>query len=59
MKRKVLASLIYAGRSREWLARRLGISERTLCRRLEDDNQWTLQELRIMKQIFKWETLEG
>ena len=59
MNRRVLTSLIYIGRSREWLAKRLGISERTLNRRLADEATWTLQELRIMKQIFGWESIEG
>lgn len=59
MGRKVLASLIYIGRNREWLAKRLGISERTLARRLSDEGQWTLQELRIMRKLFGWESLEG
>ena len=59
MKKTVLKALIDIGRNRDWLAERLGIKRRTLERRLADENQWTLQELRTMKKLFKWETLEG
>ena len=54
MRQKILASLIYTGRSRDWLARRLGISRRTLERRLSD-GRWLQHEVEIMKSIFKWE----
>ena len=42
--RKVRAKLMEAGQTQEWLAKRLGISERTFTRR-NRDGQWTFQQL--------------
>lgn len=40
----ILAKLAGAGQTQEWLARRLGISERTFTRR-NRDGQWTFPQL--------------
>lgn len=58
MKRTIKASLAYIGRSIPWLAKQLGMSEKT-CRRRLDDELWTLPDLRRMREIFRWKTLEG
>ena len=42
--RKVRAKLTEAGQTQEWLAKRLGISERTFTRR-NRDCQWTFPQL--------------
>lgn len=42
--RKVRAKLTEAGQTQEWLAKRLGISERTFTRR-NRDGQWTFPQL--------------
>ena len=42
--RKVRAKLMEAGQTQEWLAKRLGISERTFTRR-NRDGQWTFPQL--------------
>lgn len=42
--RKVRAKLMEAGQTQEWLAKRLGISERTFTRR-NRDGQWTFSQL--------------
>lgn len=58
MKKAIKASLAYAGRNVPWLAKQLGIGESTCRKRLNDD-LWTLPQLRRMKELFKWQTLEG
>lgn len=58
MERTIKASLAYIGQSVEWLAKRLGVNTATVYRRFKDE-QWTLPQLRAMKAIFGWETLEG
>ena len=58
MEKTIKASLVYIGRNVEWLAERLGTNRATIYRRFKDD-QWTLPQLRIMKALFGWETLEG
>lgn len=42
--RKVRAKLMEAGQTQEWLAKRLGISDRTFSRR-NRDGQWTFPQL--------------
>ena len=42
--RKVRAKLTEAGQTQEWLAKRLGISDRTFSRR-NRDGQWTFPQL--------------
>lgn len=58
MRKQILDSLAYIGRSIPWLAYQLRISKATVYRRLQTD-EWTLPELRRMKQLFNWTTLEG
>lgn len=58
MKRKIKASLAYIGRNVPWLAEQLGVSRTYIYARLKDDG-WRLPELRRMRELFKWETLEG
>ena len=58
MKATIKASLAYIGRSIPWLAKQLGMSEKT-CRRRLDDELWTLPDSRRMREIFRWKTLEG
>lgn len=58
MERTIKASLAYIGQNVEWLAETLGINAATVYRRFKDD-EWTLPQLRTMKAVFGWETLEG
>ena len=58
MERTIKASLAYIGQSVEWLADMLGVNTATVYRRFKDE-RWTLPQLRTMKTIFGWETLEG
>ena len=58
MEKVIRASLIYAGRRIPWLAGQLGVSERTIYRKLAEDD-WKYKELKRMKEIFRWATLEG
>ena len=57
MNKRIRDSLAFIGRTVPWLAEQLRISRATIYRRLETD-EWTLPELRRMKQIFNWETIE-
>ena len=59
MKKRIRASLAYIGRSQEWLAEQLGMSESTLKRRMANEGTWQLRELKKLRKIFRWETLEG
>lgn len=58
MQKTILDSLAFIGRSIPWLANQLRISKATVYRRLQTD-EWTLPELRMMRQLFNWQTLEG
>lgn len=58
MEKTIKASLIYIGRTVPWLADQLGISRSGIYKKLRDD-RWDLNELRMMKKIFRWATLEG
>lgn len=58
MEKTIKASLAYIGRNVEWLAKRLGTTPSTIYRRFTDE-LWTLPQLREMKKIFGWQTLEG
>lgn len=58
MEKTIKASLVYIGQSVGWLADRLGVSKTFVYRRFKDD-AWTLPQLREMKKLFGWETLEG
>lgn len=58
MEKTIRASLIYIGRRIPWLADMLGLSERTIYRKLRQDD-WSYRELKRMKELFRWETLEG
>lgn len=57
MERKIKSSLAYIGRNVEWLAKQLGINRTTVYRRLKDD-EWTLPQLRVMKDLFNWDYIE-
>ena len=59
MARRIKQSLAYYGRTQRWLAEALGMTEKTLRSRMKNEGTFTLTELRVMKEIFKWETLEG
>ena len=59
MARRIKQSLAYYGRTLKWLAEALGMTEKTLRGRMKNEGTFTLTELRVMKEIFKWETLEG
>lgn len=54
----VKSSLIYVGQTESWLAEQLGVSKRTINYRYKDD-MWTLPQIRTMKAIFRWKSLEG
>lgn len=54
----ILKSLIDIGRKSPWLAQQLGISLTTMYRKLKTDG-WDYKELKRMKEIFRWKTLEG
>ena len=58
MEKTIKASLIYAGRNVDWLAKMLGVNRVSIYRRFKD-NKWTLPQLRMMKELFNWNTLEG
>lgn len=58
MEKRIRDSLAFIGRSVPWLAEQLRISRATIYRRLETDG-WSYPELKRMKQIFNWATLEG
>lgn len=58
MRLKILHSLLDAGRDRKWLAFRLGISKSTLDRKLADDGNFLWREILLMKELFKWESVE-
>lgn len=58
MEKTIRASLAYIGRTVPWLAEQLGMSRRTIYERFKSD-LWTLPELRRMREIFRWKTLEG
>lgn len=58
MERTIRASLVLLGHDIEWLAEMLGVNAATIYRRFRDE-RWTLPQLRTMKNIFGWETLEG
>ena len=57
MERRIKSSLAYIGRNVEWLAKQLGINRTTVYRRLKDD-EWTLPQLRVMKDLFNWDYIE-
>ena len=57
--KNIRASLAYTGNTQEWLALQLNISEKTLRKRLKDDGEFKVKDLRKLKSIFKWLTLEG
>ena len=59
MKQTIMASLAYIGRTQEWLAEELDISENTLRDRLNREGTWRLSELKIMQKLFRWKTLTG
>ena len=58
MEKTIKASLIYIGRTVPWLASQLGISRSGIYKKLRED-RWELSELRRMREIFRWNTLEG
>lgn len=58
MDKTIKASLIFIGRDVAWLAEVLGVNKTLIYRRFKDE-KWTLPQLRKMKTIFGWETLEG
>lgn len=58
MDKVIRASLGYIGRSLPWLAEQLGLSRSGIYKKMKEEN-WTLHELRRMREIFKWKTLEG
>ena len=58
MEKIIKASLGYIGRSVPWLAEQLGLSKSGIYKKLKEET-WTLQELRRMREIFRWKTLEG
>lgn len=58
MQKTILDSLAFIGRSITWLADQLRISKATVYRRLQTDG-WTYPELKRMRQLFNWQTLEG
>ena len=57
--KRIRASLAYIGRSQKWLAGQLGLHPNTIRVRMAHEETWQLGELRAMKKIFRWETLEG
>ena len=59
MDKTIRASLVYIGRSVPWLAGQLGISVSGIYKKLKNEGSWTLLELRRMREIFRWKTLEG
>lgn len=58
MEKTIKASLAYIGRNVDWLARMLGVNKALVYRRFKDE-KWTLPQLRMMKDLFNWNTLEG
>lgn len=58
MANTIRASLAYTGHNVKWLAEQLGTTQGLIYKRLKDDN-WTLHQLRAMKALFNWATLEG
>ena len=58
MEKTIRASLGYIGRSVPWLAKQLGLSKSGIYKKMANE-VWTLHELRRMKEIFHWKTLEG
>lgn len=58
MKRTIKASLEYYERNVIWLAEQLGRSKGYIYERFKD-NAWTYPELARMRDLFKWDTLEG
>lgn len=58
MKRTIKASLAYCGHNVLWLAEQLGRSKGYIYERFKD-NAWTYPELDRMRELFKWETLDG
>ena len=58
MEKTIKSSLAYIGRNVEWLAQMLGVNRALIYRRLKDD-KWTLPQLRMMRDLFNWKTLEG
>ena len=58
MEKRIRASLIYIGRTVPWLAAQLGLSKSGTYKKLKTD-MWTLPELRRMREIFRWNSLEG
>ena len=55
--RMIRAKLAGAGQTQEWLARRLGISERTFTRR-NRDGQWTVPQLRKLFRVLDFSEQE-
>lgn len=58
MDKVIRASLGYIGRSLPWLAEQLGLSWSGIYKKMKEES-WTLPELRRMREIFRWKTLEG
>lgn len=58
MEKTIRVSLIYIGRKIPWLADQLGIGRRQIYRKLAGDD-WSYKELKRMKELFHWKTLEG
>lgn len=58
LNKRILASLAYTGRPIAWLAGRLGISERTVRRKLNNERPWEWPEVLVMKEVFRWKSLD-
>lgn len=56
--RQIKASLAYNGRDIPWLAEKLGISKSGCYAKLRAD-RWCYQDLKRMRELFRWKTLEG
>ena len=59
LSRRVRASLAYTGRTSAWLARQLGVSARTIDRRLSNKQPWLWPEVVRMKELFRWKSLDS
>lgn len=58
LERTIRASLAYIGRTVPWLAENLGMSKSTAYEKLHSD-KWEYPELKRMRELFRWKTLEG
>lgn len=58
LNKRILASLAYTGRTRDWLADRMGVSRRTIDRKIKNEQSWYWPEVVEMKRLFRWKSLD-